>query len=662
MTIQSRLSLPVAIILVGSLVALVHQRHDFVLLEAEAFALPKPSIASIRFSDTRSTELNSMSASSAYLESISYTQPTSIEEGLLSATGKYLDALSSISNQLYATSSTMTDYYYDESSGVYYHTGAHTFPEGSIFSQGNALHSQFAQDFVHQATQEYATAINSLGGETTTFLAQSAPNMNMNPEETIRELSSKLDQTFFSFRDKVSSSTDAFADSLKTSTTAAQQTTNAFVDSLKSSTAAAQQSTNVFAESLKKSTTAAQQSNSANTLESLKVAAKQQQATMNVVKPEALSSSKRFASEIANQATRSAVELDKAAIDNTLSVQQAFSETAKFANHAIANSRMGVQNSLGYLVDYTNQGIDNIVANIARTTSEATSSLATSTNAAKASVFQAESVVSKSALAVQNTVGDVATSVGVAGTATKAALATANSASAKIVPGVALSASQGFGFPGDTYNGGGDVAGLVEMVVASVFAIPRAIMDALMMENNPNFMRIDIDKILQDLSAAYTNDFLEPLQYAATQGGKGATTPLDQAQATLHTLQMLLAFVVAIPRAVLEGLTGETMDQIGAQLSQVDVRALAEQLAGFAAAVSTILVSLIKVTATVISFFMTQTGLGQAISTQSEEAVSRVVSFVINDLLPAILDGLLLILQQFAMFLMEGASTIMSTM
>jgi hypothetical protein len=720
-------------LLLGCLVALIHRRHDFVfdLLEVEAFTLPKSASPSFRFpkssflvsqtqtkslSQTKSqpnsqtqsqtqsqTELRLTSASAAYLDSISYRPPT-IEDGLLGVTSKYLDALSSVSNQLYATTN-------DYAQSQYYATTATeettTQLQASVPPDATA-HVPFSEDqlvneVVQRVTQEFSSALESFGGETydnfvdsaSTLLADSTPayiwdledapikkgsralresiqnsvdassraansattTTTTTPEETLRELTTKLDNTFRSFKENLSSSTHSV--------------TNSVAGSFRTSTAHPNAAMNA----------AKQQEN---------IVTVKQKFDQGALTPEALSTNAReavdMASSVANKAasSMSPMEMEKQATVASSAFQRSLSETTINANAAFGGVTSKASNAFGSLVSNTNQGIEKALSTVAKTTTAATSSIAESTNAATSSIFETTNAATSSAI---GSVGSVASSaaasvqnsVGAVGASTKAMVVTAQagtSATTGKVSAVALSASQGFGLPGNAYTGGGDVAGMIEMTVATILSIPRALMDATMMETNPNGM----DDLMEGISGSLYNDVLmplsEPLQnIAAATSTNAATTmasamantavaatPLDQAQAVLKTLQMVLALVVGIPRAALEGLTGLTIGEIQVAISQTDVRALSEQLTGFASAVSTVLVSLLKVVAEAVSVIVTQTGVGSAIASGQEEVVSKLVSFVVEDLLPAILDGLFLILQQFAVMILEGSSYIVTAM
>ena len=147
-------------------------------------------------------------------------------------------------------------------------------------------------------------------------------------------------------------------------------------------------------------------------------------------------------------------------------------------------------------------------------------------------------------------------------------------------------------------------------------------------------------------------------------------TPLEQAQAVLKTLQMILALVVAIPRAVLEGLTGQTISEIQTNVSQTDINELSRQLTGFASAVATVLISLLKVVAKSIAFLAsggnidigTTTAAAAATAATQEDMMANMATFVLEDLLPAVVDGLVLILQQFVMLLLEGGSMVVAAL
>jgi hypothetical protein len=708
------LSFPASLLLVGVWVTLVRQRHDFVVLEVEAFGLSK-SASSINHqplfqycskrqtatATSASTRLRSTSASAAYLDSISYRPPTA-EDGLLGATSNYLEALSSVSNQMAATAN--FNYNYNYNYNYAQPNGAVSNFEAQVQSsvvpeatQHVSFEDQLLNEVVQKVTQEFSSALESFAGEkydsfvdsTSTWLAESTPayiwdieeasdkarkgtramkdsiqkavdaNANANPntntnansgggntanpEDALRELTTKFDNSFRSFKENVSSSRHSVTNSLADSVGKDLAQPNAAVNA-----AARQKNIGIISQKLEEGS----------------------------LSPEALSTSAKEAVGVASSVA------NKGAMATTSALQKSFSETASSANAAIG----GVTESLGSLVTNTNQGIGKALSTMAETTNAASSvamgsveaagsAIASGASSAMGSVqgslgaAQSSAKAAGAALASGASSGanSVHGSLGAVGSSTKAAMVTAQpgtAATAGKISGVALSASQGFGMPGNAYSGGGDVAGLIEMVAATIVSIPRALVDATMMETNPNGM----DDLMKDISGSLTKDVLvplsQPLRAVAAASGSTTTTatPLDQAQAVLETLNMVLGLVVGIPRAALEGLTGLTIGELQVQLSQTDVKALAEQLSGFASAVSTVLVALLKVVAQAISTIVTQTGLGSAMAQSQEELVSDLVNFVVQDLLPAILDGLLLILQQFAMLLLEGGSMILSAM
>lgn len=758
------LNLPAGVLLLCILVVLVNQRHDFIFLEVDAFAIPKSTSPSFCFPKSSFLEsqsnsnrkfhswktqsrLFSTSASAAYLESISY-QPPTVDDGLLGATSKYLDALSSATNQLQATTGNYQYYSqaYANNEGAATTSSDATTAQvqatveaAGTVAQNQGLEDQLVNEVVQRVTQEFSSALEAFAGEkidsfvdsASTFLADSSAqyiwdieeaaekgrkggrvvketvqnqmessgtnsNTDVAPEETLRELTSKLDSTFRSFKENLSSSTHTVTTSVAGSLRRETSQPNAAVQAAK------------------------QQESILGVKQKLETGA---------LTPEALSNNAKEAADLASSvATKAITELEtaaplkttaagleKAATATTSNALQSISETASSvdaaiggvtskASNAFVETSQGIQKSFGSIIANTNEGIEKALSTVAKTTTAASSSIAETTNAATSSIFETTNAATSSAMGSINAVGSsissgasvaassvsnsigavgasakaaganlangvssatsgVQTSVGSLGSSAKAAVITASPGTAATsgkVSAVALSASQGFGMPGNAYNGGGDVAGLIEMTVATILSIPRTILDATMMETNPDGM----NRLMEGISGSLTNDILVPLSepLRAVVASQGTTTPLDQAQAVLHTLQMVLALVVGIPRAALEGLTGLTIGEIQVAVSQTDVRALSDQLTGFASAVSTVLVSLLRVVAQAISIIVDKTGLGDAIASGQEELVSRLVNFVVEDLLPAILDGLFIILQQFAMLLFEGGSAILAAM
>jgi len=779
------LSLPSSFLLVVFLAALIDRKQYFaVVLPAvplpksvvEAFVVPKASLQ-----NRIPSKLLSTSASAAYLESISYKPPT-LEDGLLGATAKYLDAISSVSaqwnsNGYHANSvfSSSTDQAFSEVAAV----AASPTYGGAPFSE-----EQLVNEVVQRVTQEFSSALEAFGGQTyesffdsmsTTLLSQSRPQYlwemddfdlevpvkpaakaaksvqeaasnsqpNANPEETMQELSNKLEGSFRSFKESLSSSTHSvkstFTDSLRRETTQP----NAAV------------------------TTAKQQEN---------IQQMRQRLDEGQLNPEVLSqSAKEAASTMAEAANKALVESNIAlpteaetavnslggSISDTASgAVKSLSETASNANSAITETQQGIQKSFGSFVTNTNQGIGKALSSFAESTSAATHSISESASAASSAVTSAigggASSIAKSASAassaVSNAIGGGASSLaesasaassavtsaieggassvagsantassavnsaigggassiagtantassaaataitgatsetakviavtassakqsmGAAGMAVKGAVVTAKpgtAATAGKVSAVALSANQGFGMPGNAYAGGGDVSGLVEMVLATVASLPRAVVDAAMIEtNNPNAM----DDLMEGISSGLYNDILIPLSKPLRESTAAAasSTPLEQAQAVLQTSQRVMALVVSIPRAVVEGVTGQPITEFQAQIAEADINALAQQLSGFASTVATLLISFLKVVAQAISYLVaaaTSQGVGGGAVAerviQQQDTIAKLVSFLLEDLLPAIIDGLAMVLQQFVLLLLEGGSAIVAAL
>ncbi len=672
------------------------------------------------------THLFSTSASAAYLDSISY-KPPSVEDGLLGATSKYLDALSSVSNQL----QTSAGYYQYYSQTYNPNNNEGTVPSASGATTGQVQASveaastaanhvgsslsedQLVNEVVQRVTQEFSSTLEAFAGEkidsfmdsASTLLADSTQayiwdieeaaekgrkgsgavkaaaqklNTNTPNDETLRELTSKLDNTFRSFRENLSSSTHSATAGVAGALRRETSQPNAAIEAAKR-----------------------QES----------ILGLKQKVETGALTPEAISTNAKEAVDIAsNVATKAITELEstaplstsaaglgKTASATTSAFSKSLSETASNVDAAIGGVTSKASSAFGSIITNTNQGIEQALSSVAKTTTAATTSIDAATSSAMGSIGAVGSSISSGASAAASSVSNsfgavgasakaagasltngassaatgVQTSVGALGSTAKAAIVTAQpgmSATGGKISAVALSASQGFGMPGNAYAGGGDVAGLIEMTVATIVSIPRAILDAYMFENNPNGMNELKDGIMNELTdgiaESLANDILVPLSepIRSVAQGAAAASPLDNAQAVLQSLEMVLALVVGIPRAALEGLTGLTIGEIQVELAHADIQALAEQLAGFASAVSSVLVSLLQVIAKAISVIVTQTGLGDAIASGQEELVSQLSRFVVEDLLPAILDGLLFILQQFAMLLIEGGSAVFTAM
>ena len=254
-----------------------------------------------------------------------------------------------------------------------------------------------------------------------------------------------------------------------------------------------------------------------------------------------------------------------------------------------------------------------------------------------------------------------------AGTTTTTAAAAKPDTAATVghISAVAYAGTQGFD---------ATVQGLLEMITATIVALPRTILDT----TNPNN---GLNAVLTDLQTGLYHDLLLPLatpkQTMITASTTGTTTPFDQAHAVLETLQLILALVVGIPRAVLEAITGETIAELQTDLSHTDLVAVAKQVTAVAVTFAKIIISLVTVVTNALTFLATAvvtatsgdptTTAAVATATaaataaaiaQQEEILRRISTFIVDELLPAVLDGLIFVLQQFITLLIDGGAAI----
>eukprot|EP00539_Tryblionella_compressa_P003736 CAMPEP_0178750232 /NCGR_PEP_ID=MMETSP0744-20121128/9853_1 /TAXON_ID=913974 /ORGANISM="Nitzschia punctata, Strain CCMP561" /LENGTH=147 /DNA_ID=CAMNT_0020403737 /DNA_START=42 /DNA_END=485 /DNA_ORIENTATION=- len=145
--------------------------------------------------------------------------------------------------------------------------------------------------------------------------------------------------------------------------------------------------------------------------------------------------------------------------------------------------------------------------------------------------------------------------------------------------------------------------------------------------------------------------------------------PLQQARAILKVVQLLLAVVVAVPRAIVEGLTEMTIPEFQASVAHWDIAEWTRQFMGFVGVVAAAVVTVLKVLASVTSAVIgigsagaTSTTMGTSSVGGTEDIFSNTASFLVNELLPTIADGFVLLVQQFLNLMLEGGSAIMSTM
>ena len=617
-----------------------------------------------------SSELQSTSASVAYLDSISY-QPPSIEDGLLSATSKYLDALSSASASLSLPLATTTtgmvggvsgvDFTIPSSSTVssYYsfldNTAAALMGTSADTSTGTSTSSDILfQDVIQRVTQEFSSTLDA-------FAAGSSSSTLLSVETTPFEIWKQQ------IEDGTWTAPVVSENSLNTVTTKAAS---------------------VITESATATANAAPVVNNNMNANAA-----------TVIKPIFDPATKAALGDVATTTT-------KVVSDTASNVASVISETAFNANTAlgdvaattskvVSSTGQGIQNSINGFVSTTTQNFNQVFSTIAETTSKTSSSIVDTAESTTRSVFNGiGSVTNDSMNAFTSSASSASQTtsefVGSAAAITKATVITAKpgtavSSSAKITA-VALAQQQGFGSSNSNSNNGGDgdIQGLIEMIVATVVAIPRAVMDVTL-QDSPNA----IDDMMNGIRDGLYNDLLIPLSMPVQTASSGATvtatalvtpirTSFEQAQAVLKTLQMILGLVVGIPRAIVEGITGQTITEVQYSLSQTDINGISQQLQAFASAIASVLVSLLKVVANSIAFIAT-TGSGvaaggtststaaaaAAIATSSQidgDVIPKTITFILEDLLPAFIDGLALILQQFIMLLMEGGSAIVSTL
>eukprot|EP00536_Pseudo-nitzschia_multiseries_P004960 jgi/Psemu1/285456/fgenesh1_pg.88_\ len=550
-------------------------------------------------------------------------------------------------------------------------------------------------------------------------------NNNSPPEESMQELSNKLEGSFRNFKENLSSSTQSvkstFTDTLRreasqpnAAVTTAKQQEN--IEQMRQRLDEGQLNLNpeVLSHSAKEAaSTMAEAANKALVESTIALPPEAETAVNSLTGSlsETASGAVKSLSETASHANSALSETQQGIqksfgsfvtntnqgigkalssfAESTNAATHSFTESASSASSAVTSALGGGASSLAKSASAASSAVTNAIGGGASSLAEsasAASSAVTSTLGGGASSI-AETATAATATAA-TAVGGAASgtakalvvgassakqSVGAAGMAVKTAVVTAKpgtAATAGKVSAVALSANQGFGMPGNAYGGGGDVAGLAEMVVATVASLPRAVVDAAVIEtNNPNAM----DDLMEGVSSGLYNDILvplsKPLRESATAAAAASSTPLEQAQAVLETSQRVMALVVSIPRAVVEGVTGQPITDFQARVAQADINALAQQLSGFASTVATLLISFLKLVAQTISYFVaaaTSQGAGGAAAaasmSQQQDTMAKLVSFLLEDLLPAIIDGLAMVLQQFVLLLLEGGSAIVSAL
>ena len=332
----------------------------------------------------------------------------------------------------------------------------------------------------------------------------------------------------------------------------------------------------------------------------------------------------------------------------------------------------------------TSQEIQQLISQLAVTTSQTGTSLTASSSSIRHSATDTLTIglaaLAHSTTAVRQAVTDIvgtttasvsssatqaaAVVAAAAGTTTTAAAKSGTAATVGHISAVAYAGTQGFD---------ATVQGLLEMITATIVALPRTVLDT----TNPN----GINALLTDLQTGLYHDLLLPLttpkQTLITASTTGTTTPFEQARAVVETLQLILALVVGIPRAVLEGITGETITELQADLSHTDFVAVVQQVTAVAVTLAKVIISLVTVVTNALTFLATAvvtatsgdptTTAAVATATaaataaavaQQEEIIARISTFIVDKLLPAVLDGLIFVLQKFITLLIDGGAAI----
>jgi hypothetical protein len=228
-------------------------------------------------------------------------------------------------------------------------------------------------------------------------------------------------------------------------------------------------------------------------------------------------------------------------------------------------------------------------------------------------------------------------------------LATASGAAGSSPPGsgrttaVQFASAQGFSE---------DISGVGELILATLCSLPRAIMDQALHDYAPTAM--------QDLRNEFQQGFVipltRPLQEFASQ------EPWQQLQSILKVLQLLLAVMVAVPRTILESLTGVTASEYLAGVEQLDISDVAKAFLSFAGAVIAAVATLLKF---VLSIASSVLGVAAAGATtpedvgSSDEIMSSTATFLAHDLLPTVMDGFVLLMQHIVEMMSQDGSMAM---
>jgi hypothetical protein len=165
---------------------------------------------------------------------------------------------------------------------------------------------------------------------------------------------------------------------------------------------------------------------------------------------------------------------------------------------------------------------------------------------------------------------------------------------------------------------------------------------------------------MQDLRNEFQQGFVipltRPLQEFASQ------EPWQQLQSILKVLQLLLAVMVAVPRTILESLTGVTASEYLAGVEQLDISDVAKAFLSFAGAVIAAVATLLKF---VLSIASSVLGVAAAGATtpedvgSSDEIMSSTATFLAHDLLPTVMDGFVLLMQHIVEMMSQDGSMAM---
>ena len=213
---------------------------------------------------------------------------------------------------------------------------------------------------------------------------------------------------------------------------------------------------------------------------------------------------------------------------------------------------------------------------------------------------------------------------------------TTTTTSSDSITATQFAASQGFSQ---------DIRGVMEMIVATILSLPRALMDQAMLDYAPGYL----DDLNTDVRMGFVYPLLLPLQEFASQ------EPLQQAQSIVKVLQLLLSVMIAVPRALLESVTGVTASEFLGNIQQLEVSDVMKGFLSFCGAVVAVIATLLKF---VVSITSTLLGVAAANavtidgvaseSVSTEDILSSTATFLADDLLPSVADGFVLLIQHHA--------------